>query len=79
MSGLLEEVDRSFRAVGHGEARLAVFARRHYAVAEDLPEAFVVVAEQVGGEVIAATMTLATLGVDLQLHWAVPVCAVTPV
>jgi hypothetical protein len=24
-------------------------------------------------------MTLATLGVDLQLHWAVPVCAVTPV
>jgi hypothetical protein len=54
-------------------------ARRHYALAEDLPEALVVVAEQVGGEVIAATMPLATLGVDLQLHWAVPVCAVMPV
>src|SRR5215469_3178611 len=67
-----DEVDRPFGAVGDGEACVALLVRWHVAVAENLAEALVVVAEQVGNKVIAAAMTLTTLGVDPHLHRAVP-------
>jgi len=48
MSGLLEQADRAFWTVRDGEACLAVLARRHFPVAEGLPETLLVVAEQSG-------------------------------
>jgi hypothetical protein len=68
MSALLIQVDRAFRAVGDGKTRFALQARRHYTVTEHLPESLVVVAEQIGGKVIAPAMALAALGVDMELH-----------
>src|SRR4249919_3122766 len=76
MSGLPEEVDRALGAVGSRQACLVLFARWHDAVAEDRPIALVVVAEQVGGAVVAAAVPLAALGADLHFHCVVPVCAV---
>ena len=43
-------------------------ARRHDAVAEYRPVALVILAEQAGGEVIAAAMPLAAGGIDVHLH-----------
>jgi hypothetical protein len=62
MSHLLEKLDRAFGTVGRREARVVLLARRHGAIAEDLPVALVVVAEDAGGEVIAAAVPLAALG-----------------
>src|SRR5262249_61018662 len=78
MSALLEQVDRSLGAVGCRQARVALFARRHDAVAEHLPVTLVVRTEQVGGAVVAAAVPLAALGADLNLHCGVLVCAVRP-
>src|SRR5580698_3857506 len=79
MSGLLQQVDRAFRAVGSGEPRFLLLAVRHDAGAEDLPEALVVVPEQVGRKVVAAAVALAATGVYLQFHRAVPIFEVAPV
>jgi hypothetical protein len=68
MSCLLEELDCVFGTVELGQARVAGLARRDGPVAEDLPVAFVVVAEQARGEVVAAAVSLAALGVDLHFH-----------
>src|SRR5271155_1296636 len=76
MSGLLRELDSVFWTVRDREAGLAVLARRHGSVADDLPEALVVIAEQVGREVVAAAMSLAAPGIDLNLHLGDPVCGV---
>src|SRR3979411_1684342 len=78
MSRPFKEADRLFRAVGRREACFLLLARRHDGVAENRAIAIVVVAEQAGGDVVAAAMPLATLGVDLHLHCAVPLCAVRP-
>src|ERR1700733_9151557 len=82
MSGLLEEFDRAFRAVGNRETSLALLVGRDYAVTEDRAQAFLVVTEQVRGEVVAPAVPLADVGVDLQLHcasslWACSVWAVS--
>src|SRR5689334_20652921 len=79
MSALLQ-LDRLFRAVGHGQAGLTLEIRRHATVAEHHPVTLVVVAEQGGGQVVAAAVALATLRVDpyLHLHGAAPVCTVAP-
>src|SRR5689334_24703168 len=76
MSRLLEDLDRALGTVGLGQTCLALFARRHGAVAEQPAVALVVLAEQVRDEVIAAAMPLAALGADLHLHRVSPVCAV---
>src|SRR5579859_5242029 len=70
MSGHL---DRVFRAVDHGQAGLAFGVWRHGAVAEHLPVAFLVVAEQARGEVVTAAVPLAAFGVYLHLHCVAPV------
>src|SRR5215469_15820889 len=77
MSALLDELDRVLGAVQNGQAGVALRFLRHDAVAEDLPVALVVIPEQAGGQVIAAAVPLAEPGIDLYLHCAVPVCAVT--
>jgi hypothetical protein len=51
-------------------------ARRHGSAAENRPVALVVLAEHVRGEVVTATMSLATFGVDLYFHCLVPICVV---
>src|SRR5262249_61268414 len=78
MSALLEQIDRALGAVGCRQARIALFARRHDAVAEHLPVTLVVRTEQVGGTVVAAPVPLAAVAADLDLHGVVPVCAVMP-
>src|SRR5581483_2922664 len=77
MSALLQ-LDRLFRAVGHGQAGVTLEIRRHATVAEHHPVTLVVVAEQGGGQVVAAAVPLATLRVDPYLHGAAPVCTVAP-
>src|SRR5437016_5083029 len=76
MSRLLEDLDRALGTVGLGQTCLALFARRHGAVAEQPAVALVVLAEQVRDEVVAAAVPLAALGADLHLHRVGPVCAV---
>jgi hypothetical protein len=61
MSGLLEDFDRVLWTVGHGEAGVVLSAFRHDAVAEDLPVAFLVFAEEIGGQVVAAAVPLADI------------------
>src|SRR5262249_41785760 len=78
MSALLEQVDRALGAVGCRQARVALLARRHDAVAEHLPVTLVVLTEQVGGAVVAAAVPLTALGADLDFHCGVLVCAVRP-
>src|SRR5215468_3062467 len=73
MSGLLDDLDRALRAIGHGATCGLLLVGRDDAVAEDHSVALVVFAEQVGGEVVAATMPLANLGVDPEFHRAAPV------
>src|SRR5690349_9262785 len=73
MSALLE-LDRALGTVGYRQACVVRLARRHRPVAEDRPVALVVLAEQAGGEVVAAAMPLAALGVDLHSHRWTPVC-----
>src|ERR1700755_1640421 len=77
ISTLLEQVDRLFRAVEHGQVRGLLRLLRHGTVAEDLPVALVVGPEQAGGEVITAAVPLAQPGIYLHFHGAVPVCVVT--
>src|SRR5262249_57635146 len=67
MSALLEQIDRALGAVGCRQARVALFARRHDAVAEHLPVTLVVRTEQVGGTVVAAPVPLAAVAADLDL------------
>jgi hypothetical protein len=42
--------------------------RRHGAVADDVPVALVVLAEEVGGQGVTAAMSMAPLGIDLHFH-----------
>src|SRR5690348_12821757 len=67
MSALLE-LDRALGTVGYRQASVACLARRHR------PVAVVVLAEQVGGEVVAAAVPLAALRVDVHSHRSAPVC-----
>src|SRR5215475_16150496 len=76
MSALLEDLDRALGTVGLRQTCLALLARRHGAVAEQPAVALVILAEQVGDEVVAAAVPLAALGADLHFHRVVPVCAV---
>src|SRR5215813_4247519 len=68
MSALLEQVDRALGAVGHRPACLLHLVRWHHAGAKHRSVAFVVLAEQLGDEVVAAAMALAARRVDLQFH-----------
>src|SRR6516225_6653696 len=70
MSGHL---DRAFWAVGRGPAGRVLEARRYHAVPQDLPVAFFVVAEELGGEVVAAAVPLAALRIYPHLHCGAPV------
>src|SRR5258708_39139464 len=79
MDSVAEALDRVFGAVRNGEPCVVLPARRHGAVAEGLPVALVVVAEQAGGEVVAAAVPLAALGVDLDFHRAAPANSVISV
>lgn len=72
MSRLLEDLDRALGTVGLRQTCLALFARRHGAVAEQPAVALVVLAEQVRDEVIAAAVPLAALGADLHFHRVLP-------
>src|SRR5437773_129489 len=74
MSRLLADLDRTLGTVGHRQPCLVFLVRRHDAVAEDRSVAFVVLAEQTRGQVVAAAVFLAAPGVDLHFHCAVPVC-----
>src|SRR5580700_159932 len=73
MSLFLQHADRAFRAVGRRQPCFLLPAWRNDAVAPDLPIALVVLAEQVRGQVVAAAMPLAAVGVDLQFHGVTPV------
>src|SRR5438270_663677 len=77
MSGLLDEAERLFRAVGDGQAGVVLQLQRHdAAVTPEDGVAVLVLAEDIGCEVVAASVALAGLGVDLHSHEAVPSCAV---
>src|SRR5262245_40351110 len=76
MSRPLKDLDRALGTVGLRQTCLALFARRHGAVAEQPAVALVILAEQVRDEVVAAAVPLAALGADLHFHRVVPVCAV---
>jgi hypothetical protein len=75
MSALLKEFDRVLGAVGRREARVALAGRRNGPVGQDPPVALLVLAEQRGGEVVAAAVTLAAIGADLRSHGVAPVCS----
>src|SRR5689334_12479679 len=68
MSGLLEQLDRLLRAVGGREPGVVLPVGSRPAVAEDLPVALLVLAEEVGREVVAAAVPLAQLTVDPDPH-----------
>jgi hypothetical protein len=68
MSPLLDELDRVFWTVQDRQACVLLLIRRHGTVAEDLPVALVVISEQAWGEVVAASVSLAELGIDLYFH-----------
>src|SRR5580704_6523411 len=72
MSGLLENEDRRLGAVGGGQACPLLLVGWDYAVAESLAVALVVRAEQLGGEVVAAAMALAAVGINVHFHVAPP-------
>src|SRR5260370_42403786 len=72
MSVLLEKVDRALGTVRDRPACLLHLVRRHHPGAEHLPVAFVVLAEKLRNEVVAAAMTLAALTVDSQFHHVIP-------
>src|ERR1700728_5491858 len=74
MSLFLQHADRAFRAVGRGQPCFLFLAGRNGPVAEDLPVALVVLTEQVRGQVVAAAMPLAAVGLDLQFHALLPSC-----
>src|SRR5215467_12668589 len=76
ISGLLGQADGPFRAVGHGQPRGILLVRGHGPVAQDGPVALVVLAEQFGGQVVAAPVSLAHLRVDLDLHCSPRTCGV---
>ena len=59
MSEPLDELDRLLGTVQHGKAGVVLLARRHGAVAQDLPVALVVLTEQARSKVVAATVPLA--------------------
>jgi hypothetical protein len=56
------------RAVERRAAGVVLLLWRHDAVAEHLPVTLLVLAEQAGGEVGAASVPLAEAGVDLRFH-----------
>src|SRR2546430_5420343 len=68
MSRLLEDLERAVGTVGLRQPCLALFARRHGAVAEQPAVALVILAEQVRDKVVAAAVPLAALGADLNFH-----------
>src|SRR6266568_1533429 len=73
MSGHL---DRVLGAVDHGQPCVTFGVRRHGPVPEDLPVSLFVVAEQIRGEVVAATVALTAFRIYLYLHCAIPLCVV---
>src|SRR5882724_8634056 len=73
MSGHL---DRVLGAVDHGQPGVTFGVRRHGPVAEDLPVSLFVVAEQIRGEVVAATVALTAFRIYLYLHCAIPLSVV---
>src|SRR5690242_3652786 len=72
MSRPLKDLDRALGTVGLRQTCLALLARRHGAVAQEPAVAFLVLAEQVRDEVVAAPVPLAALRADLHLHRVVP-------
>src|ERR1700684_1216699 len=68
----LNELDRLLGTVQPREAGVVLLARRHGAVAQDRPVALIVLTEQAGRKVVAATVPLAGPRVDLYLHWDIP-------
>src|SRR5436309_15721412 len=74
ISVLLDDVDGLLRAVGRGEACVLLPARRHSTIAGQRGVAVLVLAEQVGSEVVATAVALATFGVDPHSHETVPIC-----
>ena len=60
------------RAVRRRKASVTLPSRRHAAVARDRSVALVVLAEQVGRDVVAAAVALAAAGADLHLHRTFP-------
>src|SRR6266566_9501540 len=79
MSRLLEDLDRALGTVGLRQTCLALFARRHGAVAEQPAVALVILAEQVRDKVVAAAVPLAALGADLHSHRVLPCLRRVPV
>src|SRR6476646_9011070 len=73
MSGHL---DRVLGAVDHRQPDATFGVRRHGSVAEDLPVSLFVVAEQIRGEVVAATVALTAFRIYLYLHCAIPLSVV---
>src|SRR5690348_9226322 len=65
-------LDRMLGAVDHRQPGVTFGVRRHGAVAEDLPVSLFVVAEQIRGEVVAATVALTAFRIYLYLHCAIP-------
>jgi hypothetical protein len=61
MSGLLEDFDRALGAIGYREAGVVLTPGRHDPLVEDSPVALVVLAEQVGGKVVTASVPLADI------------------
>src|SRR6266550_4158629 len=72
MSRRLEDLDRALGTVGLRQTFLALFARRHGAVAEQPAVALLILAEQVRDKVVAAAVPLAALGADLHFHRVLP-------
>ena len=63
-------------AVDDRQLRVTFLIRRYGSVPEDLPVSLFVVAEQVGGEVVAATVALTAFGIYPYLHCAIPLSVV---
>jgi hypothetical protein len=61
MSGLLEDFDRALGTVGYREAGVVLAALGYDSVTKDRPVALVVLAEQIGGQVVAAAVPLADI------------------
>src|SRR6266566_8959963 len=72
-----DHLDRVLGAVDDRQPGVAFGVGRHGPVAEDLAVSLFVVAEQVRGEVVAATVALTAFRIYLYLHCAIPLLSRT--
>jgi hypothetical protein len=72
MSALLGKLNRVLGTVRDRQESVLLLVRRHGALTQNPPVSLGILPEQVRGEVVAAAVPLALVGVDLNFHCVTP-------